>query len=296
MGLLDALNNLTQQMNKASDKIVNSNQQNVVPGSYGTQGLGIINTDNANGNLESPIAFNDKVDGDTRKLATDISKFCNNREYMEYIDDWLNKTGLFVTSMNNCFITAQMRAIINNQEFITVYDIYCCRDQNEADSVLKEIQLIRGQNQLVVIGYMNFSSSQEKTAKQMGIQLVDISGICEINNAIDLADRNIPYMTFSKTTFLHLLASSLHDKYKNIQRNELTQAAASIGNTLDSLGDRTSEALKDFSDGIGLGAGLGATENTTVNTQQVNNKVSLEKKDDAKDNAKVSLLKKDKEL
>mgnify|MGYP000006617880 FL=1 len=300
MGLMDKLNNLTQQMNNAVDKITNSNAQGAqgAPVNQGLAGLGVVNENNSNGNMQSPAGFMDKADTDIRKLATFIDRFADNSQYIEYLNKWFTETGLFiVTPMNNC-ISLQMNTNVNNQQFVANYNVYGCINQSEVDTVLQSIDMSPNMNGVtIILGYINFNDNEIRTAKQYNIQLIGIEGILEINHAIELADSRLPYVTFDKSSFLHMLASALHNKYKMAQQcggNTFDNMTNSMSASLNNFGERTSEALSGFAAGVGLSKAANIESNqqvvkneeqlaeelaNTMETQQTaqSNGVSLEK-------------------
>ena len=270
MGLMDTLNNLTQQMNNAVDKITNSGTQGVqsTPVNQGLAGLGVVNENNSNGNMQSPAGFMDKADTDIRKLATFIDRFTDNSRYIEYLNKWFTETGLFiVTPMNNC-ILLQMNTNVNNQPFTANYNVYGCINQSEADAVLQSIGTTSNMNGVtIILGYINFNDNEIRTAKQYNIQLIGIEGILEINHAIELADSRLPYVTFDKSSFLHMLASALHNKYKMTQQyggNTFDNMTNNMSASLNNFGERTSEALSGFVAGVGLSKAVDNENNQQV--------------------------------
>lgn len=315
MGLMDTLNNLTQQMNNAVDKITNSGTQGVqsTPVNQGLAGLGVVNENNSNGNMQSPAGFMDKADTDVRKLVTFIDRFTDNSQYVEYLSKWFTETGLFiVTPMNNC-ISLQMNTNVNNQPFTANYNVYGCINQSEADTILQNIGMAPNMNGVtIILGYINFNDNEIRAAKQYNIQLIGIEGILEINHAIELADSRLPYVTFDKSSFLHMLASALHDKYKMAQQcggNAFDNMTSNMSTSLNNFGERTSEALSSFAADVGLSKAVNNENNqqvvkneeqlaeelaNNVETQQTaqSNGVSLEKdNNDAVQNNGISLEK-----
>lgn len=315
MGLMDTLNNLTQQMNNAVDKITNSGTQGVqsTPVNQGLAGLGVVNENNSNGNMQSPAGFMDKADTDVRKLVTFIDRFTDNSQYVEYLSKWFTETGLFiVTPMNNC-ISLQMNTNVNNQPFTANYNVYGCINQSEADTILQNIGMAPNMNGVtIILGYINFNDNEIRAAKQYNIQLIGIEGILEINHAIELADSRLPYVTFDKSSFLHMLASALHDKYKMAQQcggNAFDNMTSNMSTSLNNFGERTSEALSGFAADVGLSKAVNNENNqqvvkneeqlaeelaNNVETQQTaqSNGVSLEKdNNDAVQNNGISLEK-----
>lgn len=315
MGLMDTLNNLTQQMNNAVDKITNSGTQGVqsTPVNQGLAGLGVVNENNSNGNMQSPAGFMDKADTDVRKLVTFIDRFTDNSQYVEYLSKWFTETGLFiVTPMNNC-ISLQMNTNVNNQPFTANYNVYGCINQSEADTILQNIGMAPNMNGVtIILGYINFNDNEIRAAKQYNIQLIGIEGILEINHAIELADSRLPYVTFDKSSFLHMLASALHNKYKMAQQcggNAFDNMTSNMSASLNNFGERTSEALSGFAAGVGLSKVVNNENNqqvvkneeqlaeelaNNVETQQTaqSNGVSLEKdNNDAVQNNGISLEK-----
>lgn len=267
---MDTLNNLTQQMNNAMDKITNSGAQGVqsVQSAQGLAGLGVINENNSNGNMQSPASFINKVDTDVRKLATFMDRFTDNSQYVEYMSRWFTETGLFsVTTMNNC-ISLQMNTNVNNQQFIANYTVYSCINQNEVDAVLQNIGTTSNMNgATIIMGYINFSDDEIRAAKQYNVQLIGIEGIVEINHAIALADSRLPYIVFEKSSFLHVLASALNNKYKMAQQygsNTFDNMTNNMSASLSNIGERASEALSGFAAGVGLSKAVGNENNQQI--------------------------------
>ena len=203
MSFMDTLNNLTQQLNNAADKLTNSETQSNI-GNQGLDGLGVVNENNPNGNMQSPASFIDKADTDVRKLATFMDRFTDNSQYVEYLKDWFTKTDLFNVSTDDVCIKLQSR--LNN----IVYNVFGCNSQNEVDKVLSN-PMSNGDT-AIIIGYINFNDNEIRASKQYAIQLIGIEEILEINHAIELANSGLPYVTFDKASFLHMLAGALHDK------------------------------------------------------------------------------------
>ena len=344
-------------MNNAVDKITNSGTQGVqsTPVNQGLAGLGVVNENNSNGNMQSPAGFMDKADTDIRKLATFIDRFTDNSQYVEYLSKWFTETGLFtVTPMNNCIylqmntnvnnqpftdnsqyveylskwftetglftvtpmnncIYLQMNTNVNNQPFTDNYNVYGCINQSEVDTILQNIGMAPNMNGVtIILGYINFNDNEIRAAKQYNIQLIGIEGILEINHAIELADSRLPYVAFDKSSFLHMLASALHDKYKMAQQcggNAFDNMTSNMSASLNNFGERTSEALSGFVASVGLSKAVNNENNqqvvkneeqlaeelaNNVETQQTaqSNGVSLEKdNNDAVQNNGISLEK-----
>lgn len=255
MSFLDTLNNLTQQLNNAADKITNSGtrpaQTDAV--NHGLSGLGVVNENNSNGNIQSPAGFMDKDDSDVRMLATFMNRFEDNSQYVEYLRDWFVKTDLFNVSTDGICIKVQSK--LNN----ITYDVFGCKSQGDVDKVLNN-PMSNG-DVAVIVGYINFNDNEVRTARQYTVQLIGIEGILEINHAIELADSGLPYVTFDKASFLHMLAGALHDKYKAMGKDvnsTFNNMSGTMSNSLNSFGDRASEALSGFATGVGLSKAMGS--------------------------------------
>lgn len=276
MGLMDKLNNLTQQLNNVADKLTNNAgmQQNMSceqplsnPG--GLSGLGNIYSTHENGVMESPVIPSAQQFTDNRKITTYTDKFNDNYQYVEYFRNWFVETGLFNVSANGDCIVLQMGTTVNNQPFVANYNVFACITQADVDAVLKQIETAGVNNgTTVIIGYLNFNINHESIAKHFGAQLIGIEGIQEINSAIDLADSKMPYITFDKTSFLHILSTALHTKYKAQQPgstgntfNDMTQ---SINTSLNNIGEQTSQAVAQFIEATNV-------TDTTQNNIHVNN-------------------------
>lgn len=264
MGLMDKLNQLTQKLNNAADRLtnntggqqgnVNTQQFTINPngatssGTEGLGGLGNIYSTHENGVMESPV-IPSVVTTDNRKLTTYIDKFIDNYQYSEYIRNWLVETGLFNVTANGNSLQAQMNTIVNNQPFVANYNLFVCRTQADADAALKQIETDGvPAGTTVLIGYINFNANQQNTAKYFKVQLIGVDGIQEINSAIDLADSKMPYITFDKSLFVHVLATEVHNKYKAQQPgytgNTMTDMANGINASLTNIGEQTTQAVE----------------------------------------------------
>lgn len=206
MKVFDILNNVTDELNSIADKITGSDK-NDSNASCTIQGLGIINTDNANGNIESLTC--NLIDSDKRKLDTDMSKFSTDKEYKNSVVDWIKYTNIFNIEDTDTYINAQLN-IIDKKPFSINYKIYCCINIKEVNEVLNKI---KQDSNNIIIGYLNYNNDIKSIARNKNTQLIGVDEINEINSAIDLADKSLPYIIINKASFTHLVAHELHKKY-----------------------------------------------------------------------------------
>lgn len=288
MSFMDTLNNLTQQLNNAADKLTNSGTQSNV-GNQGLNGLGVVNENNPNGNMQSPAGFMDKADTDVRKLATFMDRFTDNSQYVKYLRDWFTKTDLFNVSTDGICIKLQSK--LNN----ITYDVFGCNSQAEVDKVLSN-PMSNG-DIAIIIGYINFNDNEVRTAKQYVVQLIGIEGILEINHAIELADSGLPYVTFDKASFLHMLAGALHDKYKAMGKDmnsTFDNMTGTVSKSLNNFGDRASEAFSGFTTGMSLSKAMGTEASKQLektDEQLANELASTDTVEDKQGNGNISLEK-----
>lgn len=285
MGILDTLNNFTEKINKAADKITNSNQQIIA--SSGLDGLGIVNKDNASATLTSMSIPLTKVDNDTRKLSVNMERFNSKHDYIMNVTNWFNNIQF---GQMNTEIDCIKIQFIN-----TIYAIYPCRNSIDLDELIaKGVFLSRDINTIgIVLGYFNYTDIQKQTLNNLNLQLIGIEGIIEINNAIDLADKGLPYISLDKTKFIHIISKFVHDKYykKGAYNNILTQTETDMSNSINSFSDRVQEVGKELIEDI-----KETTKSTRVSldkpdTQEIH-KVSLNKKEElSNEKTKISLKK-----
>ena len=282
MGLMDTLNNLTQQLNNAADRLTNSDNQQVmgnnqvIGNNKGLNGLGNIYSTHENGVMESPSVSVRKIEEDVRKITTYIDKFQDSYQYTNYFVKWFTDTGLFNVSSNGVSILLQMNTNVNNQPFVANYSVFTCIKQADIDAAFKMLESNPINNgTAIIIGYVNFFDNHIAMAKRLGIQLIGIEGIQEINSAIDLADNKLPYVAFDKSLFLHVLSSALHDKYKSQQpingNNTFDNMANQMSTSLNNFGERATEAVS------GLAAGVGLTKEPVCDCSTDSNNQQMEK-------------------
>jgi hypothetical protein len=293
MGIMDTLNNLTNQLNNAADKVLNSN--NTYNGAaQGTEGLGIINTDNANGQLASPGGFINKVDKDSRKLATYMEQFIDSDKYVQYISNWFSSIGIgteLAGSVVNINIPTQ-------QGVYTPYSVFACRNQAEADNALAYLSQNNNGQQNVLIGYIAYSTREIQTANTCNTQLIGISEINEINNAIDLADKHLPYIATSKAKFVSIISKYVHDLYTGKNGGVSAQVAfnsatSGVESSLNGFSNRVQEAANGFAAGMGLSQ---ATQNQDYTQQPQPTEQQTEFSEQQEQNHVVSLSKEENQI
>lgn len=276
MGLIDTLNNLTQQLNNAADKITNNDGQQNYCSKQGLDGLGNIYSTHENGVMESPSAGMRHVEQDNRKITAYTDKFKDSYQYTSYLVKWLNDTGLFTVASNGVNILVKMSTTVNNQPFVASYTVFACLKQTDVDAIFKLIETTPvSSGTIVIIGYVNFNETQINIAKNSGIQLIDVDGIQEINSAIDLADSKMPYVTFDKSSFLHILSNALYEKYKS-------QQCINAGSTFDNIGNQMSTSVNNFSERAteavsGLVAGVSLNKEPVYDCNSVNDSKPMER-------------------
>ena len=303
MGLLEALDGITNKMNELADKVPlgaqGDNVQNA--GTQGLGGLGNINTDNANGQLESPLEQAVKIDADSRKIAMDTTKFSSVADYKDYLEKWFNSTGLCTVNSTqaNC-ITIQINHTVNNQNFVTSFEIIPVLTYNDVLAVLQSLQQSQqpAPTSRVIFGYVNYDTNQIKLAKQLNIEMVGANEILELNNAIELGLKKMPYITFDKKSFTHLFGSLLNRKYSdNTMGNGLgatfNQVTQNINDSMQNIGNNVvTEQQPNLNNGMNnkpLSSGVIELQNGVVNPDNGNvTGVSLEK---TPENNEVSLKK-----
>lgn len=211
MSIVETLNNITTQLNTFADKITSGNEQYTDSENDLTE-LGNINKDNSNGSLESPRGINDKIDTDSKMLVTDMSRFNSSEEYMDYLEKWIRESEIFESVNRKEFI----EAFITRDGIQHKYNIYGTLNLGDTSKVIGKITDDQVEN--IIITYNNFTLEQIPSASKLNIQLVGISEILEINHAIELGYRRLPYVTFGKDKFVNLIAYELNTKYKLAQQ------------------------------------------------------------------------------
>jgi len=320
MIILETLEGITDKMNELADRVPLGAQPAGVQssGGQGLSGLGNINTDNANGQLESPFNQVQKMDTDSRKLVTNTERFTNNCEYKDYLVSWLSNTGVCTVTDNSNYITVNVNQQSNNQIISSSFEVFPVLNFNEVTSIIQSMtqvpiaQTAMPQGPMpqgpvsttsrIIIGYINYSQEQIKFAKQSSIELVGANEILEINNAIDLGIKKMPYIAFDKKSFTHLFGSLLNRKYSdNTMGNGIaatfTQVTQNINNSMQNAGDSLGEKQVTTEPSGPLTSGVITLQNGVVNpdSDSVESKpaVSLEKVPETTENteSKVSLTK-----
>lgn len=284
MSIFDKLNNLTQQLNNAADKITGSsnNQQPTVNNGIG--GLGTIGI-NELGNL--PASVNIKTDD--RKLVTDMNKFSNIEDYKVYLRNWLNNTGLFTEIQSDMTVAQcgyEVCTINKNNAGIEVatpsFSVYGCLNYSDVDNVLNHLKIAPNKidnTSAVIICYINYTDEEVNVARSLNVHLLGINEEIEINQAIDLGDKKLPYVTMGYNDFTRMLCKSLNEKYKGYTGNDISQALGGVSNNLNNsasnLMSRTEEAVKDLAAGIGLSKPVQNTQPTTVSLDKTDKDEAL---------------------
>lgn len=221
---MDILNNITSNLNRIADDITGSNKnKDVISSNTGLQGLGVLNTKNGSTTINNTIDnILQKVDTDKRKLPVYMNQFTTVEQYCDRLRDWIATTEIFnidVSSNEERYIIATVRDEYANQLLNRNYEIYGCRNVDEVDSTLTRIENTQNSNNhKLIISYTNVNKQQKNKAKQLFVELVYADDIIEINNAIDLADKGIPYIAIGNS-FVHSISKCLNIKYKNTNSN-----------------------------------------------------------------------------
>ena len=272
MGLMDKLNQLTQQLNNVADRLTNNagSYQNIgggqSVGAYGLGGLGNVYSTHENGVMESPVN-QCEVAADNRKLTPYIDSFTDNTQYVEYIRNWFISTGVCNVAANGNCTQLQIQKTVSNQPFVENYNVFACKTQSDVDAVFKQIESYGVPvGTTVLIGYINFNTEQVNLAKHYKMQLIGVEGIQEINSAIDLADHKMPYIAFDKSQFVYVLATALNDKYKAQQQgytgNTINDMAQGITASLNNIGEKTTQTVGQFVNNANV-----VTEHQVPNTE-----------------------------
>lgn len=228
----------------------------------GLQGLGNISLSGDSSALATPGIITNKTDGDSRKLATDGSKFADTASFASYLQDWLQSTG----------IVTLFPAEEDVKRQVNFNDVFCTRfNVNGGDAsyqnsfcIFAALSLVNVQNILqllltstvannssvrVVFGYCNFDKETKELAKRVGAELVGFDEIYEINKAIDDGFNHVPYMSLSGASFHGLLAKELNGIYnRDSSGNFFSQSSANIKNTASNIGN---DMASSFQDGFG---------------------------------------------
>ena len=306
MGLLDTLNGVTNKLNEFADKVSGGQQNAQNPGQTancagGLSGLGIINTDNANGGLQSPSDLEVKVDADSRLLATNMTRFSSTEQYKQYLISYFNSSGIGTASEFSAIsLGLTINQTINGVALTSNYVIFPTLNYNEVMQILQNLQQPQDQSQTknVIIGYFNYGSEQVQLSKQLGIELVGANEILEINNAISSGLKGMPYIAFDKKSFTHLVSSMLNTIYStNKSQNGIVgtfeQVTKNVGDSLQNFGNNVSNTANNTVIGAGTaGVVAAAVQENNVEPQVLSEtddgKVILKKEDEQ---AKVSLEK-----
>lgn len=245
MGLMEGLNNLTNQLNNVANKITGSNTQcNVINAGGDTSGLGNINLDNANGTLESPAAFLNKHDSSVVMMETNMHNFVDTSAYSRSLREMLGKLPNF--SILDCEDGLRQQLNNNNMFYTQVINTgnYCvipCLSINEVEDIMSSLlntQVTINNAVKVIICYINYNQNIINTAKNLGIELIGINEIMEINTD---ATSKLPDMNFGA------------------KQNTLK---AAIGRALKSINSANSANGSNLQAGIG---GIAATVESSLN-------------------------------
>lgn len=243
MGIMEALDNITDELNRVADKLTTGHEQYKETGDLSS--LGNINLNNSNDNIS---ISNRQCNRDERMLETDTSVFNTSEEYTGYIGKWIANTGLFTDIQIDNFV----RASLVSKEQTSNYIIVGILSVTELGDTLERVRqsLVNGeQREIVIMSYNNYMNEQLKNINMLGVQLVGINEILEINHAIELGLRNLPYVAFNRILFVNKLAYELNKKYKcNIDCGHFDYASQGISNNSTATSKSNPISLKKTSE------------------------------------------------
>lgn len=259
----------------------------------GVEGLGVLNENKAVTCVETPNGFLSKRDTDSRKLVTDFSRFTSLDKFNEYLKNWFIGTGLFNVSEVNANIKAQLNFSsifytmwISNNGNTSDNNCFCIVSCLNLDNVQTILSLLEGSNnpiipnKAVLIYYGNDSNNIKDRAKKLGVELIGTEEMYDINNAIDNADKGLPYMSTNGSKFSVTIANKLNHLYKtkSIKEN-VSNSAMNTANTVGgSLAAAFTEGLEQLKSGVNslINSIKSSTQNQQVQQGQVANQVPNE--------------------
>ena len=307
MGLVDSFNEITEKINKAVNDIANkveqtttnviqnsntNDQSAVVEGSLDK--LGAINLTTNGEPMETPRSFLEKTDTDNRKLATDLSRFTTIESYKRYLENYFVSTELFnveKSDYNNCFCI-QLFQNPTNEGLINRFRIFAVLSTDDVKVLMDNIKasnITDNTEKFVALGYFRYDKYIKKEADQLGLELFGAEEINEVNEAIDIAEKKLPYISISKNALHNILANALNNKYRALMAQNQAQANNNgfLQNTQNNMNNGmvngnmpqqgfvvNSQIPQSFGGVEGLGAKAPETVNTTTN---VNSGVDLSK-------------------
>lgn len=304
MGFMDSFNNLTDKINKAVNELAGMVEEtttsviqnsNAIDPSTATEGsldkLGAINLTTNGEPMETPGSLLKKPDMDKRKLATDLKRFTTVVSYKSYLEDYFISTGLFNVEKSeyNDSFTIQLTSNVNNDVFVSKYRIFATPSMNEVKALIDNIKTTNipdNTEKFVALGYYRYDNSVKQEANNLGLELFGAEEIIEVNGAIDMSEKGMPYMSFSKKSLHSILANSLNNKYRSLMEQMQNANVNNNFNNNNVLPDVQNNIATEngsvipqqyIAEGPGFG-GLGATIPETVNTTTDNSKVDLSKK------------------
>lgn len=298
MGLVDSFNEITEKINKAVNDIANkveqtttnviqnsntNDQSAVVEGSLDK--LGAINLTTNGEPMETPRSFLEKTDTDNRKLATDLSRFTTIESYKRYLENYFVSTELFnveKSDYNNCFCI-QLFQNPSNEGLINRFRIFAVLSTDDVKVLMDNIKasnITDNTEKFVALGYFRYDKYIKKEADQLGLELFGAEEINEVNEAIDIAEKKLPYISISKNALHNILANALNNKYRALMAQTQAQANNNgfLQNTQNNMNNGTvngnmpqqgfvvnSQTPQSFGSVEGLGAKAPETVNTTTN-------------------------------
>lgn len=239
MGIFEKLNELSNKMNEVADKVcgnLNGNMENIAESvnntingvdnniiekpsiRNGLEGLGVLNTKNSSAYLETPYGYLVKTDTDKRKLATDYRRFKDTTDYRRYLEKYISSINSFEVS----------NALVETVMELNYHDVFTCHYDNEEfcvcvvldytdiDRILMAVstsETLKNKKK-VIIGFFNYSNEMKNMASNNCVEFIGTSDIHDINDAVDLADKNLPYLGLGKGTLKHKLSSTLNNSLR----------------------------------------------------------------------------------
>lgn len=247
----------------------------------GLEGLGVINTNNASATIDSSSLTVEKYDTDVRKFSTDGNKFTSIESFYEYLQNYLNNTGIVSVSpvadeikqqLNFSFIFyAQFNTMADNTSVENGFCIFACPSLENVKSIINLLQnssVSNIPNKRVAIGYFNYDNNIKSMAKQVNLDLMGYQDILDLNNAIDSGDKKLPYMNIGNS-FEIILAKQLNHKYSSMSTGQTSQYTQQLSGLGHNLGESFKEGFSQLKQSIfGLGKDLGLTKDQQSVQQQ----------------------------
>lgn len=256
------MGNETNEVDEIEESIADYNGMNINETSTnmntGLNGLGNIDFGKDGGAVGTPYGYLIKSDTDKRKIAVDVSKFRSSEDYAAYMKKWLRDTGVVhvINETNACSENCITFALENTANIVyTVYIMYRLTDVINVMKMLTNISVQGEENIIhnrVILGHVNFMNTLTKNARTYKIELMGLEQIYEINNIIDNAISNKPYISLSVNKLSSQLGRLLYNKYCasgnngiGIDKNYKDVSTEDIQGQLKGIGDSLTESVRD---------------------------------------------------